>query len=289
MSTLGRIALPGLLVLLVACSGTTLVYNRLHILLPWYLGEYVDLDREQGRYLDRQLAPYLDWHRREELPRYIDLLDRARALLDAEVAAADIAALQTEVEAAAGRLQDRALDWLLPLAQRLSDRQIDGFLAALADKQEEYRDKYLDRDDARYHRDAFKSLRDNSQDYLGRLDAKQRAGLRRAADRLQRADAAWLAEREQWIATLAEILQRQPGWQQRLRDALAERESRYAAAHRALYQHNVGVIHGAIAELLNSRSERQDRRLRRELSNLRRDLAILAGCDPAAVTAPAIC
>ena len=289
MRLLRPLALAALLALLSACSGTTFVYNRLHILVPWYLGGYVDLDPGQRHSLDQQLAPYLDWHRRDELPRHIDLLDRAEALLDGEVEPADIAALQGEVEVAAGRLRDRALDWLLPLAERLGDRQIADFLAALADKQEEYREKYLDRDDVRYHRDAFESLRDNGQDYLGRLSGEQRDGLQAAAQRLRRADAAWLAEREAWIATLGEILAREPGWQQRLRDAVAARDSRYAREHRALYDHNLAVIHGAIAELLNSRNERQDRHLRRELHNLRRDLATLAGCDPRAQGEPARC
>lgn len=289
MRLLRPLALAALLALLSACSGTTFVYNRLHILVPWYLGGYVDLDPGQRHSLDQQLAPYLDWHRRDELPRYIDLLDRAEALLDGEVEPADIAALQGEVEVAAGRLRDRTLDWLLPLAERLGDRQIADFLAALADKQEEYREKYLDRDDVRYHRDAFESLRDNGQDYLGRLSGEQRDGLRAAASRLRRADAAWLAEREAWIATLGEILAREPGWQQRLRDAVAARDSLRDPAHRELYEHNVQVIHGAVAELLNSRSERQDRHLRRELHNLRRDLATLAGCDPRAQGEPARC
>jgi hypothetical protein len=38
-------------VFLSACSSTTFFYNRLDIILPWYLERYVDLDREQSRSL----------------------------------------------------------------------------------------------------------------------------------------------------------------------------------------------------------------------------------------------
>ena len=45
------------------------------------------------------------------------------------------------------------------------------------------------------------------------------------------------------------------------------------------YNHNLGVINRAIAEVLNSRSEKQDRRLRRELEKLREDLLTLIAQD----------
>ncbi len=42
-----------------ACSSTTLVYNRMDFLLPWYLDDYAELDNEQEKYLDELLSPFL--------------------------------------------------------------------------------------------------------------------------------------------------------------------------------------------------------------------------------------
>ncbi len=37
------------LLLLSACSGTTFFYNRLDFFIPWYVDDYVELEREQYR------------------------------------------------------------------------------------------------------------------------------------------------------------------------------------------------------------------------------------------------
>lgn len=160
--------------LLTACSSTTFFYNRLHILVPWYLGSYVDLTREQRQNLDQTLAHFLQQHRRDELPRYVDILDQATAMLDREIAADDVAALYSQAEQAADRLQAEALEWLLALGVELSDEQVRGLIAELQERQDDYRDKYLDRDDGKYRSDAYNSLRKNARKYLGRLTSDQR-------------------------------------------------------------------------------------------------------------------
>ena len=71
------------------------------------------------------------------------------------------------------------------------------------------------------------------------------------------------------------ILQRQPGWQGRIRDAIAQRDENASPEYLRTYQHNLLVIHGTIADVLNSRSDKQDRRLRAKLENLREDLETL--------------
>jgi hypothetical protein len=41
------------------------------------------------------------------------------------------------------------------------------------------------------------------------------------------------------------------------------------------YNHNLAVINEAVADTLNTRTEKQDRRLRREIEQLRQDLEVL--------------
>ncbi len=273
LSRLAVLAL--LLVFLAGCSGTRFLYNRLDFLVPWYLGDYVSLDREQGRLLKSELQPFLDWHRLEELPRYVALLDQLEGQLEEELAHADLRALVADAEVAIYRLQERALDWMLALGEELRDEQIAGFLASLREQQAEYEEKYLERDDDEFRRDACDRLEDNARKYLGRLQREQKAGLGAACGDMWRSDSLWLEARAQWVARLEYILQRQPGWQEDLRQALAERGETVSAAYRATYEHNARVIQLATVELLNGRTERQDVHLRRELGKLRRDLLAL--------------
>lgn len=264
-----------LLVFLTACSSTTFVYNRLDFLLPWYLGDYVELEREQKKQLGSLLDPFLQWHRAEELPQYLQLLQEAESKLDGPLTAADIESISLSFEAAWLRLESRALEWLMELGEELSDEQIAGFITELRDKQSEYEEKYLTRTDEEYHEEAYENLRDSLQDYMGRLDSEQRELLRASSLELLRSDGVWLTERAAWIDMLERVLRREPGWQQALREAIASRDDTVSAAYRDTYAHNAGVIYATLAEVINSRSEKQDRRLRSEIGGLERDLETL--------------
>ena len=264
-----------LLCLLGACSSTTFVYNRLDSILPWYLDDYVDLNNTQDRQLDEMLAPFLTWHRQQELPRYVALLEQVEVDLDGPVSAAEVAGIYTGIEDAWLRLQDKSLDWLLALGASLSDEQVEEFLEELNERQEEYEEEYLERSEREYREDSYESLVDSMQDYLGRLTDAQRDRLRAASLELRRSDSIWLQERAAWLQRLDVLMQRQPGWEQRVREAIALRDETVSAQYIATYEHNLEVIFSAIAAVLDSRSERQDRRLRAELRDLREDLQTL--------------
>ena len=66
--------LVGLLFLLVSCNTLYLGYNNLNWLTRWRLDSYLDLTSEQDRWLNVQLAEHITWHRKEELPQYVDFL-----------------------------------------------------------------------------------------------------------------------------------------------------------------------------------------------------------------------
>lgn len=278
---LRRCLLLLLLLTLAGCS-TRFFYNRLDFLVPWHLRDYVSLEREQRALLDRELAGFLDWHRQQELPRYHQLLAQARERLDDGFTQEDAAFLTGEAQRALDRLQWRSLEWMLPLGQSLTDEQILEFIASLREQQSEYQEKYLERDEQQYRDDACERLDDNVRRFLGRLEQAQKERLHRACGELIRSDHLWLASRAAWIEELEGLLlQREPGWQQRLRDSLASRDERLPEGYREAWTHNLGVLQLAVVEVIARRSERQDQHLARELGRLQADLVALSDALPA--------
>ena len=184
------------------------------------------------------------------------------------------------------RLESEALDWLLDLGARLSDEQIAGFLNELSERQQEYEEEYLARTDEEFYQDSYDNLLDSVQDYLGRLSEQQRDMLRNADRQLQRSDHAWLQGRAAWLKQLAVLLQRQPGWQDKVRAQVAARSDNTPHEHRRIYEHNMGVIYEALAQLLNGRSDQQDRHLRNKLSELQEDVVTLIAQGNAPAQAP---
>jgi len=274
MVSLRAVAL-GCLLCVAGCSSTTLLYNRLDTLLPWYLGDYVELNAPQEQQLDSTLRPFLRWHRQQELPRYVGILDEIDASLDRPVTSREIGAIYAGVEVAWLRLEEESLDWLLELGATLSDAQVEEFLAYLQEKQQEYEEKYLSRSETEYREESYEGFADNLGDYLGRLTPAQRERLKGAVDDLERSDAIWLQERAAWLERLAEVMQRQPGWQQQLREMLAQRSETLSPDYQKVFDHNLEVIFGAVAEVLDTRTEKQDSHLRKKLAGLRDDLQTL--------------
>jgi hypothetical protein len=270
-----KATLVACLLCLGACSGTTFVYNRLDTILPWYVDDYVDLSGTQERQLDAELQPFLNWHRQQELPRYAQLLDEIDASLAQPITAKKVAAIYDGLEVAWLRLEEESLEWLLELGATLTEEQVQEFLSYLQKRQEEYEEKYLTRTEAEYREETYDSFADSLEDYLGRLDPAQRERLQQASAALERSDVVWLQERAAWLQRLRVMMQRQPGWQEQVREAIASRSETVSERYREVYEHNMAVIFGAVADVLDSRSEKQDRHLRRELAGLREDLQTL--------------
>lgn len=257
--------------LLGGCSNT-FVYNQLDWLIPWYLDDYVDLTRDQKRDLKEELRGLLRWHRNEELASYIVILDSIEADLRQPLAAAQVEGWANQGMAAWERIEERMLPMLFELGGDLSDEQMAEFVARLERGQRELEEEYLERSDEEYVADARENLEENLSDFLGRLTDEQGQIITAAAASLQRFDFAWLEERRQWLATLAELLQREPGWEDAVLAAMAERERNRSDAYRSTYNHNGRIINQTIAEVLNLRTEKQDARLLGEIEGFRRDL-----------------
>jgi len=131
------------------------------------------------------------------------------------------------------------------------------------------------RTDEEYRQEAYENLEDSVQDFLGRLDNEQRGYLDQAAQDMRRADTIWLRERAEWLERREVLLQREEGWQQGIRDALATREQTTSAEYLEIFEHNSQVIFRALAQVANVRSDKQDRRLRKKLADFREDIESL--------------
>ncbi|MDG2047619.1 MAG: DUF6279 family lipoprotein [Halioglobus sp.] len=258
-----------------ACSSSTYVYNRLDFLLPWYMDDYVDLNAEQEAYLDELLVPFLAWHRAQELPVYLTALNRIEDSLNEPLTPAGVGALVTDFESVWLRLQGEGLTQLLNLGARLSDEQIAAFLEALWEQQREFEEEYLERTEAEFYQDNYDNTLDTFQDYIGRLSDVQRQWVRDSSRQLLRSDQVWLQERALWLTQLAVLLERKPGWQQRVRAAISARNDTVSADYQRVYEHNMDAIYQLTAQVLNARSERQSRHLKDKLADIRQDLEAL--------------
>ena len=284
-----------LLLTLTGCSATQFIYNRVDVLVRWHLDDYVSLDRDQRAQFDERLDILLEWHRREELPEYVVLLDDALAILDNGVpldAARDMA---NRIELAAIRFQGPFLELLLRTGKDLRQKQRVEFVDAMMAKQEEFEADRLARSDEEYREDLEKRFDAQLSRYMGPLTPAQIDRIAAGVADMTRLDRFWLEDRRVWIEAVSDILLRaENDWPDQVRAMITGREDALLPAYREGIDHNGEVILQLSRDVLISRTEKQDRKLRSKLIVLRDDLAALAAQgastldeDPERVITPA--
>ena len=266
-----------LLLTLTGCSATQFIYNRIDILVRWYLDDYVSLDRDQRAQFDERLDAFLEWHRREELPEYVVLLDDALTILDNGVPLGATRDMADRIELAAIRFQDPFLELLLSTGEDLRQEQRVEFIANMMAKQEEFEADRLSRSDDEYREDLEKRFDKQLSRYMGPLTTAQTERIEAGVGDMTRLDRFWLEDRRVWIEVLSTILlEAEPSWPEQVRALIAGREDALLPAYREGIDHNGEVILQLSRDVLVSRTEKQDRKLRGKLLALRDDLAALA-------------
>ena len=272
--------------LLAGCTAS-FTYNHLDRLIPWYVDGYVDLTRDQRKTLRGRLEPVLQWHREEELVRYIGTLDRIEADLNGTVTAGMVQAWIDDLAAAVERSEESLLALALEFGATLSDAQMAEFAGSLRERQQEYEKELLGRSDEEYRRDSYDGLADLLERFTGPLEDAQEQRLRATAKDLRRFDRAWLEERANWLETLEPLLQRDPGWQAQVQTAHAARKAQRTPKYREYLAHNMAVISAGVADVMNQLSAAQRKRVALEIDELRNRLRELSSRSRLARLQPA--
>ena len=253
------------------CSSITFIYNQFDNLFPWYLQSYVDLDRDQKKYLDELLTPFFQWHRMEEMPKYAQIIGDLELAINDEIDIESIALITHNVEESWFRLEDQMIMWATPLARELSDEQINKFIQVLKTKTTQSEKKLLARNDQVYQSDSYKSLRKNLRRFMGSLTKDQLDLVKITSQEMRRVDAERIQSRKAFNEKLSLILQREQGWEERLKK-ITHNDELVAENYQSTYAFNTDLIQQLLVAILNSRNDKQDKKLRTQLSRYKADI-----------------
>ena len=259
------------LVFLFGCSSTTFIYNRIDLLLPWYLESYVDLNQEQRQDLNELLVPFFKWHREEELPKYALIIENLESILDEDIQIESIESITYDVEQSWFQLEDRMLIWMLPMARDLTNEQITELLQSMQTKVSQSENKYLNRNLQTYQNDNYKRLRKNLRRFIGGMNKDQLDLISNASKEMIRVDNQWINNRKALIENLKVILKRDDGWELALKN-ITHRDDKVSENYRKTYSNNIQINQRLFVDILNSRTEKQDKKLRMQLLRYRNDI-----------------
>ncbi|MGA1463580.1 MAG: DUF6279 family lipoprotein, partial [Steroidobacteraceae bacterium] len=123
--------------LLTACGGVRFFYDRLDMLLPWYLGGYVELEPSQRSDLERRVDVLLAWHRSTEIRRYAAFFRELEAAAERPVEPGRFEAWRREAESYWQDLALKAVPEAGALLASLSDTQVRELMDGLREDQAE--------------------------------------------------------------------------------------------------------------------------------------------------------
>jgi len=162
-----------------ACSAVKLAYNNLPEVSYWWLDAYLDFDGSQTPKVRDELAQLLAWHRQNELPRVVGLLQEAQALAPREVTAAQACRMADEIRERLLAVAERAEPAGTELALSLTEPQLQQLERKYSKNNAEYRKEWLDRSAARVQEKRYDKFLERLEDFYGRLTAEQRDLIRR--------------------------------------------------------------------------------------------------------------
>ena len=268
--------------ILAGCSANRLLYNRADTFIRWAADDYVALTRDQQAAFDSRLDEFLSWHRSEELPHYRDFIVNALATLEEGVTLEEAVLISEEIDLAADRFQARFIELLLATGEDLSHEQIHAFLGALDESQAKYAKERLVRDEETYYADSAKTMTDLVKRLMGRLNTAQKGDISLRSKQLMRIDGLWHDDRARWGSELRRLLEtRTAGWQDEVRKLGETRSEARIPDYVAGIEHNGEVILSLLVDVINSRTDRQDRRMRRFLKGLIDDIDALTSASVA--------
>jgi DNA gyrase inhibitor GyrI len=157
-----------------ACSTIKLAYNNLPELSYWWLDAYLDFDGSQTPKVRDELAQLLSWHRQNELPRVLGVLQEAQALAPREVTAAQACRMADQIRERLLAVTERAEPAGTELALSLTDAQLQQLERKYAKNNAEYRKEWLDRSSAEVQEKRYEKFLDRFEDFYGRLTPEQR-------------------------------------------------------------------------------------------------------------------
>ena len=260
---------------LTGCS-SKFAYNNLDWLLYWYLDDYVELDKQQKAHFDEKLEIWLKWHREEELARYkADLVYLKNRINEGPLT-------EEEVLHALGlgrkhweHLRDKLAPELSEMASSLHDEQVNELFEKLekdnVDEEEEWNEE---KDEERIENRA-KRIQKQIKNSIGKLTKKQIDIVEQYAPQFTSNFENWLSYRRSIQAQAKALFASRkddPQFSSKLLVMMTQPELYQSEEYKSASSANRLVSARMIAEINQTLTQKQMKRLNRELDNLIEDI-----------------
>ena len=127
---------------MISCSLVKTAYNNAPALVTWRLDDYFNFSEVQKAKLKPALQDLHAWHRKNELPRYVSLLNEIHDDLhhdvNAQIACQRIASIKSNVQT----LQTKIIPIIVDVADTMSEKQLQHLQKKLEKRNQEWKEEW---------------------------------------------------------------------------------------------------------------------------------------------------
>ena len=156
-----------------ACSAVKLAYNQAPDLAYWYLDGYVDFSGAQSLQVKDDLSKLQAWHRRTQLPNYIDTLQKLRQKMPADVNAPEVCSILADMRRKFVVMTDQTQPVLVGMLDTMTSSQLDVMARKFDKGNAEFRDDYSQADKPTRQSKRYKQAVKRAEMLYGQLDDRQ--------------------------------------------------------------------------------------------------------------------
>lgn len=269
-----------LCLLLAGCSATRIVYNQLDWLIVWYVSDFFTLDDAQEERLEQLVRKNVDWHRRDQLPKYAQLvreIDR-----DATTGAVTLSAIDRHY----GRMIELWDEFIVKTIPDVSEfflllgtEQVDEFIANLEESNQELWEEYAGQTAEERRENRHKSTIRGIERLFGRLSRDQKDLVRLYQDGLHDVSLEWMAGRRQWQQEFRDLVVErppEPEFSERMARLMLMPNENDRAEYRMLVEENRLLMMRMIVALDAELTDKQRKKFSHRMKKLARNIEILA-------------
>ncbi|MBV4484118.1 hypothetical protein HU727_000780 [Pseudomonas sp. SWRI153] len=257
-----------------ACSRVGLAYRNLDVIIPWTLGDYLDIKGEQKDWFNERLQEHLSWHCTTQLPGYLDWLDRLETMVQTnQVTDAALQARTAEAKQAIAETAREITPSAVQLLQGLDDKQVAEMNEAFAKDLRKRQREYLEPPLAQQIAERSERMEKRLGDWLGPLSATQKQRVVAWSNALGDQNTQWIANRAHWQQQFsAAVAQRtSPQFPQRIETLLGNRERLWTADYQKAYARTEAEARSLFVDLMAESTPEQRQRLLKKIEGVRKD------------------
>lgn len=280
-----RIRLFNIIVLITSClllSSCSLrwSYNLLDWLVAWEVSEYVSLNREQKKQLNKSVDDFQRWHRKTQLPLYADFLQHLESqLLDEET---DSEALMGSFDQASVLWQNSLLEFTAfapTLFRELNEDQIQELIKNTEKETNKAAEKYMGREEDQARQKQHKHMRKRLNKWLGKLTPEQNILLQQWSVKVTTNHKLMVKARQEWQQRFDDTLKNDRNsedFEQQVQVLLVYPNTLWSDEYQQSVKHNQQLTMQLFADISHRLTGEQKRKLRKKLRGYISDFRYLA-------------